>query len=110
MNSLQVSPLFPITSRYYGTGTRMLVVGNRQVPYLLRRFLPPAGDFTVIRVQVIIDGDRLDNISAATLGDPLAFWRICDANNAMRPDDLTATPGRTIGIALPQGLQGVTGA
>jgi hypothetical protein len=109
MNSVQVSPLFPMTSRYYATGTNVLTVGSRQVPYLLRRFLPPTSDFTVIRVYTVVDGDRLDNISSATLGDPLAFWRICDANNAMLPEDLTATPGRKIGIALPQGMQGVTG-
>ena len=110
MNSLQVSPLFPMTSRYYGTGTGVLAAGDRQVPYLLRRFLPSAAEFTVVRVHVVLDGDRLDTIAAATLGDPLAFWRICDANNAMRPEDLTALPGRRIGIALPQGIQGVSGA
>ena len=34
-------------------------------------------------------GDRLDNIAARYLGDPEQFWRICDANGAMRPDELT---------------------
>ena len=109
MNSLQVSPVFPMTSRYYATGTNVLAVGSKQVPYLLRRFLPSADTFSIIRVYTVVDGDRLDNVSYANLGDPLAFWRLCDANNAMLPEDLTATPGNKIGIGLPQGLQGVTG-
>jgi hypothetical protein len=110
MTSLQASPQFPITSRYYSTGTNLLDVGDRQVPYLQRRFLPPASQFTVIQAYTVVDGDRLDNISAATMGDPLAFWRICDANNVMRPEELTETPGRLIDIALPQGIRGATGA
>jgi nucleoid-associated protein YgaU len=32
--------------------------------------------------------DRLDLIAARTLGDPLLFWRIADANDAMNPFDL----------------------
>jgi len=56
----------------------------------------------------VVEGDRLDNIAAANLGDPLAFWRICDSNNAMRPEDLTATPGAAIRITLPQGIPGAT--
>ena len=110
MDSLGVSHLFPITSRYYGTGTSVLTAGNRQIPYLQRRFLPSADQFTVLRVYTVIEGDRLDNISAANLSDPLAFWRICDANNVMRPEELTDTPGRRIEITLPQGIQGATGA
>ena len=37
----------------------------------------------------MIDGDRLDNVSAQYLGDPEQFWRLCDANNAMEPEELT---------------------
>ena len=40
-------------------------------------------------------GDRLDLITARTLGDPEQFWRICDANDALDPDDL-AEPGRRL--------------
>ncbi len=48
------------------------------------------------------DGDRLDLITAKTLGDPEQFWRVCDANNAMNPFDLTAEPGRTLRVPVPQ--------
>jgi hypothetical protein len=43
-------------------------------------------------------------VAAQYLGDPLAFWRLCDANGALQPEDLTANPGSTISIPLPAGV------
>ena len=40
--------------------------------------------------------------TAQYLGDPEQFWRICDANDAMRPDDLTAEVGRRLLIPVAQ--------
>jgi len=37
------------------------------------------------------------------------FWRLCDANGAMRPEELE-TPGITLTIALPQGMPGTQNA
>jgi hypothetical protein len=54
----------------------------------------------------VTQGDRLDNVTARYLGDPEAFWRICDANNAMRPNELTETIGRRLRITLPEGIPG----
>jgi hypothetical protein len=34
-------------------------------------------------------GDRLDLVANHYLGDATAFWRVCNANNAMVPDALT---------------------
>ena len=51
-------------------------------------------------------GDRLDNITAQYLGDPEQFWRICDANNVLAPNELTDTLGRIIRITLPEGIPG----
>ena len=31
---------------------------------------------------------------------------VCDANSALRPEELTATIGRKIAIALPDGIPG----
>ena len=56
---------------------------------------------------LVTEGDRLDNITAAHLGDPEQFWRICDANRAMRPDELTRGLGRRLRITLPDGIPGV---
>ena len=47
-------------------------------------------------------GDRLDLITARALGDPLQFWQVCDANNAMNPFDLTSEAGCLLRIPLPQ--------
>jgi hypothetical protein len=41
-------------------------------------------------------------ITAKTLGDPEKFWKVCDANNAMKPIDLLADPVQTIRIPTPQ--------
>ena len=57
--------------------------------------------------HTVVQGDRLDNIAAQYLGDPEKFWLICDANVAMRPEELTDTIGRRIRITLPAGVQGV---
>jgi hypothetical protein len=32
------------------------------------------------------------------------FWRICDANGAMQPEELTQTVGRRLRITLPEGI------
>jgi hypothetical protein len=50
----------------------------------------------------VIQGDRLDLITARTLGDPEQFWRVCDANDAMNPPDLTAQPGTAVRVPVPQ--------
>ena len=50
--------------------------------------------------------ERLDNITAKYMDDPEAFWRIADANAAMRPEELTETIGRRLRITLPEGIPG----
>jgi hypothetical protein len=52
----------------------------------------------------VAQGDRLDSISARYLGDPEQFWLICDANGAIRPEELTETIGRRLRITLPAGV------
>jgi len=96
---------FPPTSRYYQTAILQYTTpSGRVIAYLGRRFLPSADRFTPLTEHTVTQGERLDNIAAEDLGDPEQFWRICDANNAMNPDDLTATPGSTLQITLPEGI------
>ncbi|MGH7229842.1 MAG: LysM domain-containing protein, partial [Nitrospiraceae bacterium] len=40
------------------------------------------------------------------VGDPEQFWRLCDANAAMRPEELTGIIGRVLRITLPEGIPG----
>lgn len=95
--------MFEPTSRYYNLETAMLTTPDgRVLAYKRRRFLPQ-GDTLPLLVEVTsTEGDRLDLIAARTIGDPEQFWRICDANNALNPFDLTAEPGRTLRVPVPQ--------
>ena len=45
------------------------------------------------------DTERLDHVAGRAFGDPEQFWRICDVNSELRPDDLEM-PGRRITIPL----------
>ena len=95
--------MFEHTSRYYRVKTAEYTTPDgRIIAYKRRRFLPQ-GEAMPLLVEVsVAQGDRLDLIAARTLGDPQVFWRICDANNAMDPLELTAEPGRIIRVPVPQ--------
>jgi nucleoid-associated protein YgaU len=102
-----VNPLFAASSRYDGLDTDTLVDDDgREIVFLRRRFVPHPASFSVLREHVVVEGDRLDNLSARYLGDPFLYWRICDANRAVRPRDLVAEYGRRLRITLPEGVQG----
>ena len=102
---------FPPTSRYCNIETVTLETQEgRTLVYIRRRFVPPPERFSLLQEHVVVQGDRLDNITARYLGDPEQFWRVCDANAAMRPDELTEEPGRHLRITLPEGLPGVPNA
>lgn len=98
------------SSRYYGdTVEKVARADGVEVAYLQRRIIPPPEIYTALQQYVIVEGDRLDNLAAKFLGDPLLFWMICDANGAGDPDELTAQVGRTIQIpiasAIPAGMR-----
>lgn len=106
-----VTPLFPSTSRYHGLGARKVTrPDGTEVVYLARRFLPPPESFTLLHEHEVRAHDRLDNLAAGYLGDPLQYWRICDANRAVRPAELTEEAGTRLRITLPEGIPGVTDA
>ena len=103
--------LFTSTSRYYGLDTASLTLeGGKTIVYLLRRFVPQPERFQLLQQHTVVQGDRLDNITARYLGDPLQFWRVCDANRAMRPEELMEEIGQRIRITLPEGIPGATNA
>ena len=105
------TPLFPPTSRYYGVAAaQMTLPDGTTIVYLRRRFVPPPENFALLQEHVVASGDRLDNIAARYLGDPLQYWRICDANGAVRPAELTDTAGRRLRITLPEGVPGAPDA
>jgi len=97
--------MFDRGSRYYELGHRSFTVTGpdgqpREIRYVERRFVPPADEGTTIIEHLVVRGDRLDNIAAAYMGDPTQFWRICDANGVMDPNELAETVGRRIRVAV----------
>jgi len=100
---------FPTDSRYYAFCTLQYAAPSGQtIAYLARRFVPQSGAPNYARVaqHTVKQGDRLDLLSAKYLGDPLLFWLLCDANGAIRPDELVETPGALLNITMPQGVPG----
>ena len=107
-NNQPINP-YPITSRYYGLEIATLAtVPDQPIVYLRRRFVPPAEKFQLLQLHTVTQAERLDNITDKYLGDSEQFWRLCDANDAMRPEELTETVGRQLRITLPAGIGGPT--
>ena len=101
---------FPPASRYASTPIATYeACPGRIVRYLTRRFLPQPEDLAVLAFHTVSEGDRLDNVTARYLADPEQFWRVADANRAMRPDDLMQV-GRRLRITLPAGIPGAPDA
>jgi hypothetical protein len=101
--------VFDPTSRYASITTGTIAMpdgegGAREVRYVRRRMVPPAEAMATLALHTLAQGDRLDVLTHRYLGDPTQFWRVCDANAAMNPTDLTADSemGRTIRIPIPQ--------
>ena len=46
-------------------------------------------------------GERPDLLAHRILGDPELYWRLCDANAVVEPNELTAVPGRRIKAPVP---------
>ena len=103
--------MFPLNSRYYFTKTNKLELPDgREIIYLQRRFIPPPERFALLFEHTVTDDERVDNIAAQFLGDPEQFWRICDANVAIDPEELTEKTGRKLRITLPEGIPGTPNA
>ncbi len=93
--------MFDPDSRYAALPTATFTdADGHEVVYVTRRILPRARDLTRLGQLTVQDGDRLDLVAARALGDPLAWYRVADSNEAMHPDDLTAEPGRRLLIAI----------
>ena len=96
--------MFEPGSRYYHLETATLTVTRPdgaavEIRYVRRRFIPPADDDTVLVEHAVSQQERLDHITARYLDDPTQFWRVCDANVVLRPDELERI-GRVIRITM----------
>jgi hypothetical protein len=101
--------VFEPTSRYFQVPTAELTIRDaagelRVVRYVRRRFISGAPSNATLLSHAVVQGERLDHLAARYLGDPTQFWRICDANDVLRPEELVEEPGTRVDIPLPGGL------
>lgn len=97
---------FGPNSRYYNAPLGTLVAPDgREIRYVKRRLIPAENRFATLGLHRVVQGERIDLIAAARLGDPLLYWRICDANPVLRPDTLLIV-GAYLRIALSAGVPG----
>ena len=95
--------MFNYQSRYFNLETvKLTLPDGREAVYKRRRFLPRGSAMPLLIEVSVTEGDRLDLITARTLGDPEHFWRVADANTAMNPFDLTTEVGRVLRVPVPQ--------
>ena len=101
--------LFATNSRYYGSESASYVsASGTTIIYILRRFLPDPDDLSEVQEHTVRGGDRPDNLASQYFGDPELFWRLCDANGVMHPNELVETIGRKLRITLPEGFKTTT--
>jgi hypothetical protein len=91
--------MFASNSRYINVADGVYTdPSGRQISYKLLRLTP---DSATLQVHAVVQEDRLDLLAFNFFRDPEQFWRIADANLAMRPDDLLE-PGLVLKIPLVQ--------
>ena len=91
--------MFASTSRYARVADATYTdAKGRQFSFKVLRLTPTA---PTLLVHQVVQQDRLDLLAATFYTDPEQFWRICDANFAMRPDDLIQV-GQILQIAIVQ--------
>lgn len=96
--------MFDVTSRYHkieqATVTANAADGRPVIQtYKRRRFVPDPAMYVVLQEHRVAQGERLDGIAARYLGDPSQFWRLCDANAVISPEELEVI-GRRVRIAM----------
>jgi len=95
--------MFDHSSRYYFIADAVYHhPDGRQIKYKQRRFLPQGERLPLFREEQVQVGDRPDTITARTLGDPLQYWQVCDANNTMNPFELATVVGARVRVPTPQ--------
>lgn len=93
--------MFSPISRYSNVPEAVFVdAQGRSVRYkLMRRIITTA---QMQALHMVAPGDRPDLIAFRYYRDPELYWRICDVNRAMAPQDIVATPRRILTIPLPR--------
>ena len=98
--------MFDHTSRYASLDTETMVLPDgRPVAFVRRRFPPQARDLKILAEVAVAPGERIDLLANRIYGDPLAFWRLCDGNDALDPLEMVETaaadPSRRLRAPMP---------
>jgi len=87
-------------SRYAAVPENTLMDANGRLrTYKTTRFIAPSPAQVG---HILSDGQRVEHVAYFYYRDPERFWRICDANQVMDPEELNHAPGRKIGIPSAQ--------
>jgi hypothetical protein len=93
---------FSSNSRYFDVETTTTVAADgRDIVHLRRRFAPQPDALSTIGRHVVAEGERIDNVAAAEVGDATAWWQLADANGANDPEELVEQPGTVLRVTLP---------
>lgn len=82
-------------SRYEKVPTRTFTdASGRVITYKSTRFIPAT---SALQGHLVTSDERLDHIAWQHYRDAERYWRICDANTAVWPDDLLE-PGVVLAV------------
>ena len=97
------------TSRYASVGTAERAgPDGRTIVYLRRRIVPAPERLATIGFHLRRANERLDHVAATQFGDPTQWWRLCDANRAMRRERLEGPAATRLRVAAPEGMPGAS--
>lgn len=90
------------SSRYAGLAPIAATLpGGRRAQVLPLRIIPaPASPQGAVATR---QDERADALAARAMGEPLLFWRLCDANLATDPQHLVGAGGRRLRLPPPGG-------
>ena len=95
--------MFDQRSRYRDTENAVYTADSGQViVYRRRRILPRVEDMQMRGMVNVIPNERVDHLTARTLGDPLQYWQLCDANPVMNPAELLSESSGSVKVPQPQ--------
>lgn len=98
---------FPPNSRYYGVPVRTRVGPDGvERSFVGRRIIPETGRYRPLDRHRCDGLERADALAAQFYGDPLQYWRICDANGVEDPATTARPEGRVLLIPLPLEVSG----
>lgn len=98
---MTASPFAP-GSRYYGVEIRSHLEADGTVrAFVGRRIIPETARYVPLDRHRTDGVERVDAVAAHFYGDPLQYWRICDANGIDDPATATRPEGRVLVLPLP---------